>query len=248
MTSGITTTPAPGHVPLQAVSAGPPGIAVVQGQIGTSTGPSGILLNLDLRNASLPDVIDALARLCGINIVTDSSVAGQVTIHLVGVTCEETLTFLLEANSLGSRRIGDTLIVEPAAKLAPPPAGPIVVVYRLQVSPPPVATRSRSWGGSGDLGRRRRRLGGPGPVQKNVQALVALFQGTGASVGYDDRTNSLIVTGTPDQQAAVQALLRQLDVPLNQVVVQALVVDITSHGADGPRRRVVDVRAACRPV
>jgi len=228
VTSGITTTPAPGHVPLRAVSAGPPGIAVVQGQIGTSTGPSGILLNLDLRNASLPDVIDALARLCGINIVTDSSVTGQVTIHLVGVTCEETLTFLLAANSLGSRRIGDTLIVQPAAKLAPPPAGPIVVVYRLQYLQPPVANTeplvgsvgATSAGGSGVSG-------GAGPVQKNVQALVALFQGTGAGVGYDDRTNSLIVTGTPDQQAAVQALLRQLDVPLNQIVVQTLVVDIT---------------------
>ncbi len=215
-------------MPLQAASAGPPGIAVVQGQIGASTGSSGILLNLDLRNASLPDVIDALARLCGINIVTDSSVAGQVTIHLVGVTCEETLTFLLEANSLGSRRIGDTLIVEPAAKLAPPPAGPIVIVYRLQYLQPPFANTeplvgsvgATSAGGSGVSG-------GAGPVQKNVQVLVALFKGTGVSVGYDDRTNSLIVTGTPDQQAAVQALLRQLDVPLNQIVVQTLVVDIT---------------------
>jgi len=229
VTSGITATPAPSHVPLRAVSAGPPGIDVVQGQIGTSTGPSGILLNLDLRNASLPDVIDALARLCGINIVTDSSIAGQVTIHLVGVTCQETLTFLLEANSLGSRRIGDTLIVEPASKLAPPPAGPIVVVYRLQYLQPPVSNveplvgsvGATSAGGSGVSG-------GAGPVQKNVQALVALFQGTGAGIGYDDRTNSLIVTGTPDQQSAVQALLRQLDVPLSQVLVQTLVVDITS--------------------
>ncbi len=229
VTAGITTTPAPSRVPLRAVSAGPPGIDVVQGQIGTSTGPTGVLLNLDLRNASLPDVIDALARLCGINIVTDSSVSGSVTIHLVGVTCEETLTFLLEANSLGSRRIGSTLIIEPASKLAPPPAGPVVVVYHLQYLQPPIANveplvgsvGATSAGGAGVSG-------GAGPVQKNVQALTSLFTGTGASVGYDDRTNSLVVTGTPDMQAAVQALLRQLDVPLGQVVVQALVVDITT--------------------
>jgi len=228
VTAGITPAPAPAHVPPRAVTAGPPGISVVQGQ-SSGPGPNGVLLNLDLRDASLPDVIDALARLCGLNIVTDSSISGRVTIHLVGVTCEETLTFLLEANSLGSRRIGQTLIIQPASKLAPPPPGPIVVVYRLQYLEPPInaveplvgTVGATSAGGSGVSG-------GAGPVQKNVGALTNLFQGTGATIGYDDRTNSLVVTGTPDQQSAVQALLRQLDVPIGQVVVQTLVVDITT--------------------
>ena len=104
-----------------------------------------------------------------------------------------------------------------------------MVVYHLQYLQPPIANveplvgsvGATSAGGAGVSG-------GAGPVQKNVQALTSLFTGTGASVGYDDRTNSLIVTGTPEMQAAVQALLRQLDVPLGQVIVQALVVDITT--------------------
>mgnify|MGYP001389605884 CR=1 FL=1 len=204
------------------VSAGP-GIVVVR-QPGAV--PGGVIkLNLDLRDAQLADVLDALARLCGQNLVTDSSVTGKVTIHLVGVTCAEALGFLLEANGLGYRRVGETLIVQPASKLAPPPPGPVVRVYHLQFLQPPLTTAEGLVGGGSGTSTLP---GAAGPVKKDVGVLVALFAPTGATVGYDDRTNALIVSGTPAQQEAVAGLLTQLDVPIGQVTVQALVVDITS--------------------
>ncbi len=186
-------------------------------------------LNLDLRDASLSDVLDALARICGLNLVTDSSVQGKVTIHLVGVTCEEAFRFLLEANNLGFRRVGDTLIVEAASKLTPPPPGPVTRVYHLQYLQPPISTPEPLVGSVGSTSTGGSSVsGGAGPVKKDVASVLDLFKATGATLSYDDRTNSLVVTGTPTQQDAVQALLQQLDVPVAQVSVQALVVDITS--------------------
>ena len=220
------STPAAGdgsRLPSGSVRAGPPagvpGIVVAQQSSGTSR-----LLTLDLRDAQLGDILDALARLCGLNMVTDASVSGaRVTVHLVGVTCEEALRFVLDANNLGYRRVGETLVVQPIARLTPPPPGPVMRVYRLQYLQPPVdAQEALAGGGGGTL------TGGAGPVKKDVTALVSLFAGIGAQIAYDDRTNSLIVTGTPAQQEAVVALLRQLDVPIPEVVVQALVVDITA--------------------
>jgi type IV pilus assembly protein PilQ len=197
-----------------------PGIVVAQQPSGT-----GRLLTLDLRNAQLGDVVDALARLCGLNVVTDSSIAGaQVTVHLVGVTCDQALQFVLDANQLGYRRVGETLIVEPIARLTPPPPGPVLRVYHLQYLQPPIDTQEALVGGGTTSGTI---TGGAGPVKKDVASLLALFAGTGAQIVYDDRTNSLVVTGTPPQQEAVAALLGQLDVPIPEVVVQALVVDIT---------------------
>ncbi|HLY23275.1 MAG TPA: AMIN domain-containing protein [bacterium] len=201
--------------------AGVPGIVVAQQSSGT-----GRLLTLDLRDAQLGDVLDALARLCGLNVVTDASVSGaRVTVHLVGVTCEEALRFVLDANGLGYRRVGETLIVQPIARLTPPPPGPVMRVYRLQYLQPPIDAQEALVGGNGGGGTL---TGGAGPVKKDVVSLIALFAGTGAQIVYDDRTNSLVATGTPPQQEAVVALLRQLDVPIPQVVVQALVVDVTA--------------------
>lgn len=214
-----------GRAPSGGVRAGPPagvpGIVVAQQSSGT-----GRLLTLDLRDAQLGDILDALARLCGLNVVTDSSVSGaKVTVHLVGVTCEEALRFVLDANGLGYRRVGETLVIQPIARLTPPPPGPVVRVYRLQYLQPPATTQETLVGGTGAGGTL---TGGAGPLKKDEAALTALFKSTGAEVAYDDRTNSLIVTGTPPQQEAVVALLRQLDVPVPEVVVQALVVDITA--------------------
>lgn len=200
--------------------AGVPGIVVAQ------AGGTARLLTLDLRDALLGDVLDALARLCSFNVVTDASASGaRVTVHLVGVTCDEAMRFVLDANGLGYRRVGETLIVQPIAKLTPPPPGPVMRVYRLQYLQPPIAQQEALVGGAGTGATL---TGGAGPLKKDVAAITALFAGTGAQIAYDDRLNSLIVTGTPAQQDAVVALLRQLDVPVPQVVVQALVVDITA--------------------
>ena len=211
-----------------AVTAGPAGVGGIT--VVTQAGPrQPARLNMDLRGADLADVLDALARLCGLNLVTDASVQGKVTIHLVGITCEEGVRFLLDANGLGFRRVGDTLIVVAASKLTPPPPVPVVRVYRLQYLQPPLpaleplvgSVGASAAGGSGVAG-------GAGTVKKDVAGFTALFSGTGATIGYDDRTNSLIATGTPAQQEAVEALLQQLDVPIPQVMVQATVVDISS--------------------
>jgi type IV pilus assembly protein PilQ len=211
-------------VPAKALRAGPPagvpGMVVAQAPAAPSR-----TLTLDLRDAQLGDIVDALARLCGLNVVTDSTVSGsRVTIHLVGVTCDEALHFVLDANGLGFRRVGQTLIIQPIARLTPPPPGPVVRIYHLEYVQPPIEPEALV----GASGSTATVAGGAGPVKKDTASFIALFGGTGAQLVYDDRTNSLVVTGTPAQQEAVVALLRQLDVPVPQVLVQALVVDITS--------------------
>jgi type IV pilus assembly protein PilQ len=224
----LDATPRAGSASPVEVTAGPAGLGGIT--VVTQAGPrQPARLNMDLRGADLPDVLDALARLCGLNLVTDASVQGKVTIHLVGVTCEEGVRFLLDANGLGFRRVGDTLIVVAASKLTPPPPVPVVRVYRLQYLQPPLSAVEPLVGSVGATAAGGAGVsGGAGPVRKDVASFTALFSGTGATIGYDDRTNSLVVTGTPAQQEAVEALLQQLDVPIPQVMVQATVVDITS--------------------
>ncbi len=223
----MTSSPLPPDAgverPTVPVSAGPGNV------VGQRVMPAGEKLNLDLRDAGLADVLDALARLCGLNLVTDGSVTGRVTLHLVGVTCEEALRFLLEANGLGFRRVGETLIVQAAAKLTLPPPVAVVRVYKLQYVQPPFGAVEALVGSVGATAVGGAGIsGGAGPVKKDVGALLDLFKGTGAQVAYDDRLNALIATGTPAQQEAVGELVRILDVPIPQVMVEAMVVDITS--------------------
>jgi type II secretory pathway component GspD/PulD (secretin) len=78
------------------------------------------LINLELRNASIVDVIAALAKLANVNVVTDSDVKGSITVRLIGVTFEDALRLVLEPNGLAYATVGPNIIVAKKEKLARP--------------------------------------------------------------------------------------------------------------------------------
>ncbi len=174
------------------------GTQVAQAQSQPPAAPNG-RITIDLRNAELADVLSALSKLCDFNIVTDASVKGAITVRLVDVTCEEALRFILEANNLGFRRVGRSLIILAAEKLAPPPEVPEPVIYPLGFA-------------------------NAGEVRTAIAASVP-----GVRVAIDVRTNILIVFGTHVQQEQVQKILASLDVQVAQIMIETRVVDITTN-------------------
>jgi len=164
---------------------------------GAPAGP-GLIKLLEFRGVALSDVLTALSKLCGFNLVTDSSVQGTITLRLLDVTCEEALRFVLEANGLAFRRLGKNLIVGSAEKLAPPPEVPETISYHLSY---------------GDVNA----------IRAAVAAAVP-----GVRVAVDPRTNALLITGTSAQHEEVVKVLGSLDIKIPQVVIQVNVVEINT--------------------
>ena len=164
---------------------------------GAPAGP-GLIKLLEFRGVALSDVLTALSKLCGFNLVTDSSVQGTITLRLLDVTCEEALRFVLEANGLAFRRLGRNLIVGSAEKLAPPPEVPETISYHLSY---------------GDVNA----------IRAAVAAAVP-----GVRVAVDPRTNALLITGTSAQHEEVVKVLGSLDIKIPQVVIQVNVVEINT--------------------
>lgn len=155
-------------------------------------------ITMEFRATELADVLSALAKVCNINIVTDASVKGQVTVRLIDLSCEEALRFILEANSLGFRRIGRNLIIMAAEKLAPPPETPEAITYNV----------------------------GFGVAKDLADAIRASVPGI--RITQDVRSNSLVVLGTQAQHEEVRKILASLDIQLMQVMIEARVVDIAT--------------------
>lgn len=160
--------------------------------------PPGIIRLLEFRGVALSDVLSALAKLCGFNLVTDASVQGTITLRLVDVTCEDALRYILEANNLAFRRLGRNIIIGSAEKLAPPPEVPETIAYRLAY---------------GDVNQ----------IRAAVAAAVP-----GIRVAVDPRTNALLITGTTAQHQDVMKVLQTLDVKIPQVVIQVHAIEISS--------------------
>jgi len=205
--TAVTPTVLAARLPLPKTAAGKPvtvgavtAAAAAPGRTAAQApAPSpGALITLDLRNAELADVLSALAKLCGFNIVTDASVKGTITLRLVDVSCDEALRFILDANNLGFRRVGRNMIIMSAEKLAPPPEAPEAVVYPI----------------------------GFADVDKVRAAIAASVPGVRTAV--DTRANVLIVFGTSVQQEQVQKILAALDIQIPQIMVETRVVDIST--------------------
>lgn len=175
-----------------------PGTGVVQ--TAQAPGPSripGTIRILEFRNVALADVLSALAKLCGFNLVTDGSVQGTITLRLVEVTCEDALRYILEANNLGFRRLGRNIIISSAEKLAPPPETPETIAYRLAY---------------GDVNL----------IRAAVAAAVP-----GIRVAVDPRTNALLITGTSAQHQEVIKVLATLDIRIPLVVIQVHAIEVS---------------------
>ncbi|MGH2374032.1 MAG: AMIN domain-containing protein [bacterium] len=178
--------PAPPALPTPAPAGTPGAPAATPGRI-----------TLEFRSSELADVLSALARACNMNIVTDASVKGTVTVRLIDLSCEESLRFILEANNLGFRRIGRNLIIMSADKLTPPPETPESIIYTI------------GFGTAKD-------------VADAVRASVP-----GIRVTQDVRSNQIVVVGTQAQQEEVRKILAGLDVQLLNVMIEVRVIDIS---------------------
>lgn len=68
-------------------------------------------ISLDFEGADLLYVIKLLAKEIGINMVTDSTVKGEVTMSLKNVTPEAALNLILKMSGFDSKRVNNTIIV-----------------------------------------------------------------------------------------------------------------------------------------
>jgi type II secretory pathway component GspD/PulD (secretin) len=218
------------------------------------------LVSLDVRGAQITDVLAALARLAGVNIVAAPDVKGAITVRLVRVPFDEALRLVLEPSGLGFARMGSTIVVEKADALR----RPILQRYRLAniaasdvasrylavvgLTPQQVAvddtTNSLFVSADPETQERLRSLLAQLDVPDARRATRALrlsyisaadfLQLLGSvlpppalqSAKVDPASNTLVLTATEAQLREAAALQERVDVPLPQVMIDAMVVEV----------------------
>lgn len=192
----VVAAPAAAPPVAQAQQGPPPAAPMPVAQASPVTAPGRI--NLEFRSSELADVLTALAKVCNLNIVTDASVKGTVTVRLIDLTCDEAMRFILEANNLGFRRLGRNLIIMAADKLAPPPEVPEAITYPI------------GFGTAKDVADA---------IRNSVP---------GIRVTPELRSNTIVVVATQAQHEDVRKILAGLDIQLTQVMVETRVVDVST--------------------
>jgi type IV pilus assembly protein PilQ len=168
-------------------------------------GTMGRNVNLDVKNADILDVLKLLANESGQNIVATKSVTGTVTVSLHDVPLSTALDLIVRTNGLDYRRLGNIYVVGTTADLdsefgTAGQEATQTVAFPIKYANPP------------DLAKQ----------------LASVIPASSFTV--DPRTDTVIVSGTPDIIQSARNFLALSDVPAPQVVFEVKVLDVSRDG------------------
>lgn len=200
---------------------------------GTARAYSGKPVTFNFQDVPVRTVLQLIAEESGLNLVASDTVQGNVTLRLVNVPWDQALDIVLQAKGLDKRRSGNVVWVAPQpeiakfeqdredARIALDNRVDLVTEY-IQINYHNAAqifkalTEAKGIGGNAGGGQ-----GGPGGGNSNIDN--GFLSPRGRMVA-DERTNTLMVSDIPKKITQMKELIRVIDRPVDQVIIEARVV------------------------
>lgn len=171
-------------------------------------------MSLELKDADVKDVLRTFAKITGLNVVVDPEVSGSVTVQLENVPWDQALDIILRINGLDYVVENNVLRVAKLSKLQDEKSR--LANFRLQeenAKPMRTVTKQLSYIKAAD-------------ARTLLQSGNFLLSARGTVV-IDERSNLLIIRDNADRLPNVLALLDQVDTPIQQVIIEARIVETT---------------------
>jgi type IV pilus assembly protein PilQ len=170
-------------------------------------------LSLNFQNADIRSLLQVIADFTNLNIVTSDSVSGTLTLRLKDVPWDQALDIMLTAKSLAMRKTGNVIMIAPREEIAV--REKLELEARKQISEiEPI--RSETFELNYQKAESLAKL-----LTTDKQRVLSK---RGSAV-FDERTNKLFVQDTVDRLEAVSKLVKQVDVPVRQVLIEARIVE-----------------------
>jgi type IV pilus assembly protein PilQ len=202
----------------------------------TARAYSGHPVTFNFQDVPVRTVLQLIAEESNLNIVASDSVQGNVTLRLVNVPWDQALDIVLQAKGLDKRRSGSVMWIAPQSEIAK---------YEQDKEDARIAIENRaemvteyvpiSYANAEDLAKlltdEAKTGGGAGGAGGASGVANRGFLSPRGSISFDRRTNTLLVIDIPQRVTAVKDLVRLLDKPVDQVVIEARIVIATESFA-----------------
>ncbi len=192
---------------------------VERGQSAQESFPySGQKVSLDVKDIDIQNALRFMAEIAKINIILSDSVTGTLTMHISDVPWDQALDLMLEAKGLGKVRQGNVLRIAPLAEIQKATeARHAEQNSHKQLEPVITEMIPVSFSQSDKI----KALLLEGDQAKGTRLLSS--QGT---VSLDERTNTLIVKDVASNLAQIRDMVKKLDQPTPQVLIEARIVEV----------------------
>jgi type IV pilus assembly protein PilQ len=153
-------------------------------------------LSLNFQDIETRSVLQLLAETSGKNIVVSDTVQGNVTLRLRNVPWDQALDIVMTTKGLDMRQNGNVIMVAPAEEIAARETADLEAQLAKASDLSGLIT-------AGDKG--------------------SMLSDRG-SIGVDDRTNTLLVQDTAERLQDIRRMVRTLDIPIKQVLIESRIV------------------------
>jgi type IV pilus assembly protein PilQ len=176
-------------------------------------GYTGEKLTLNFQNITAREALSVIADFTNLNIVISDTVAGNLTLRLKDVPWDQALDIILQAKGLDKRINGNVMQVAPREELATKEKIDLTANQDIANLEP---LRTESFQLNYTKG-------------EDIAALLTnekqkILSKRGSAV-VDSRTNTIFIQDTPSGLDEARKIIKQLDVPVRQVVIEARFVE-----------------------
>ncbi|TWH48310.1 type II secretion system protein GspD [Sporomusa sp. KB1] len=192
-------------------------------------------VNMNVINGEVRDVLTALATIGKANMVIDDSVKGTITIQLTNIPYASAVDLVCKTKGLTYQFVDDVMVVGVADQIGRGFGS--VHIFKLKfINPDSVKDTIFSILFGERKGEKATKTAGSSAnLQKSTTASATSTSGETASeksteldrLTIDYATNSLVLFGTEAEAAQIQKLLSELDIPYQQVSLEAEVLAIS---------------------
>ena len=180
---------------------------------------TGTRVTFNFQDIPVRSVLQLIADVSQLNIVVADNVSGNLTLRLTNVPWDQALDIILDARNLDQRTNGNVIWIAPVADIAAREQQLLQALQdRKELEPLQTALFEVSYATAEDL-KILIEDSGEGDLSNDT----GLLSDRG-SVTVDERTNTLLVTDTPDRLAEIEALIEELDKPVDQVQIESRIV------------------------
>ena len=180
---------------------------------GTRSGYSGEKLSLNFQNVEVRSVLNVIADFTDLNIITSDTVGGNLTLRLKDVPWDQALDIILQTRGLDMRKNGNVIWIAPRDELATKEKLALESSAQItELEPLRTETFQLNYAKADAFAK----------LLADPQQRILSKRGA-ASV--DLRTNQVFVQDVSVRLEEVRKLLGQVDVPVQQVLIEARIVE-----------------------
>jgi type IV pilus assembly protein PilQ len=170
-------------------------------------------LTLNFQDIETRAVLQLLAETSGKNIVVSDTVQGNVTLRLRNVPWDQALDIVMTTKGLDMRQNGNVIMVAPAEEIAARETADLEAQLAIaELEPVYSEFLQVNYAKAADLSDL---------ITGSDKGSMLSERG---SIAVDDRTNTLLVQDTAERLQDIRRMVRTLDIPIKQVLIESRIV------------------------